>query len=203
MSLTTKPRPSARHWVISLKEVSKLNLGTDDPSKPLLALIIDRLSSGSAPRAATTGIEGTSMTSNPKLAKDKESIDAAISDLRKPDDRSKDLIQQAKEAPTFGQAGSGQQAAGRDFQPMTKDIPKDSLKDSDKLIKADPKKAVSNMMAAKKETDLPASAPTSDKQKKETSEDSLPGKKFQNIPDDAMKKHKAGAFLEKEDGRPA
>lgn len=86
---------------------------------------------------------------------------------------------------------------------MTKDIPKASLIESDKQIKADPKKAVSNMMGAKKETDLPVSAPTTDKQKKETSEDSLPGKKFQNLPDDAMKKNKGSAFLEKEDGRPS
>lgn len=181
--------------------MSKLHLGSDDPSKPLLAVIIDRLSSGAAPKAATIGIEGTGVTANQKLAKDKESIDAAISDIKKTEDRSKDLIQQAKEAPTLGQAGGSAPSFGKDAL-AGKETSKDSLKDSDKLLKAapvvDPKKEVPKMMGAKKETDLPVqTSQQPDKKKQEKSDDSLPGKKFQNIPDDAMKKKQV---VEKDDG---
>lgn len=181
--------------------MSKLNLGQDDTSKPLLALIIDRLASGSAPRAATTGIEGTNLSANARLAKEKESIEAAISDLRKPDDRSKDLIQQAKESPAPVQQSSSLQAAQREAQ-AAKEAPKEALKESDKQLKAaaEAKKEAPKMMGAKKETETSVGGSLSDKQRKnEKSDDSLPGKKFQNIPDDAMKKHKAAAF-DKEDG---
>lgn len=176
-------------------------MGQDDPSKPLLALIIDRLSSGSAPKAATTGIEGTNLSSNARLAKEKESIEAAISDLRKPDDRSKDLIQQAKESPAPAQQGSSIQAAQKEVQ-AAKETAKEALKESDKQLKAaaEAKKEAPKMMGAKKETETSIGGSLSDKQRKnEKSEDSLPGKKFQNIPDDAMKKNKAAAF-DKEDG---
>ena len=197
---TTNPRPNVKPWVSSFDSVSKLHLGADDPSKPLLAVIIDRLSSGAAPKAATIGIEGTSVTANAKLAKDKESIDAAISDIKKTEDRSKDLIQQAKEAPTLGQTGGSAPSFGKDAI-AGKETSKDSLKDSDKLLKAqaaDPKKEVPKMMGAKKETDLPVqTSQQPDKKKQEISDDSLPGKKFQNIPDDAMKKKQV---VEKDDG---
>lgn len=174
-------------------------MGQDDPSKPLLALIIDRLASGSAPRAAITGIEGTNLGANTRLAREKESIEAAISDLRKPDDRSKDLIQKTKESPA--QQGNSIQAVQREIQ-AARETPKDALKDSDKMLKAaaEAKKDAAKMMGAKKETETSIGGSLSDKQRKnEKSEDSLPGKKFQNIPDDAMKKNRAAGF-DKEDG---
>lgn len=176
--------------VASPHPVSKLNLGSDDPSKPLLAVIIDRLSSGAAPKAASIGIEGTGTTSNARLAKDREAIDSAISDLKKPEDRSKDLIQQAKESPSLSQQAAGH-ALGREQ-------PKESSKDSEKQLKAaDTKKEAPKMMGAKKETE--GSAGQDEKKKTEKSEDSLPGRKFQNIPEDAMKK-KAGV-VDRDDGR--
>lgn len=111
------------------------------------------------------------------------------------------MIQQAKDASHISQPSSSGNAV------VNRDQPKDFLKDSDKQLNkaavADNKKEVPKMMAAKKESEISSiSAPQNDKQKKnEKSDDSLPGKKFQNIPDDAMKKQKLGGFADREEGR--
>lgn len=154
----------------------------DDPSKPLLAVIIDRLSSASAPKAASSGLEGTS-TSHPaqnKITKDREEIDAAINDLKRPEDRSRDLMQQARETPTLSQT----------------QLSKSALPDP-KTTAPEVKKDAAKMMGAKKETEPVHHQP--EKKKPDLSDDSLPGRKFQNIPEDAMKKNKLAA-ADKDDG---
>lgn len=161
-------------------------MGSDDPTKPLLAVIIDQLSSGSPSKAASVGIEGTGKPAVSKIVKDREAIEAAIGDLKKTEDRSRDLIQQAKEAPAVREPTAAQIFA-KEIQAAKE---KDALKESDKQLKA-----------AKKEAEPPASVSQAEKAKKEKSEDSQLGRKFQNIPEDAMKKQKG--VPDRDDGRPA
>ena len=172
-------------------------MGSDDPTKPLLAVIIDQLSSGSPSKAASVGIEGTGKPAVSKIVKDREAIEAAIGDLKKTEDRSRDLIQQAKEAPAVREPTAAQIFA-KEIQAAKE---KDALKESDKQLKAAEKKEVPKMQAAKKEAEPPASVSQAEKAKKEKSEDSQLGRKFQNIPEDAMKKQKG--VPDRDDGRPA
>lgn len=182
--------------------MSKLNLGPDDPSKPLLALIIDRLSSASPPKAAGSlqgekyqpGQDKVPTVTSGKITKDKESIEASLNEIKKPEEKSKELSQPAREAPSLNQHShsgfGGQKESAKD---SAKDI---FSRDSDKQLNKAPssidaKKEIPKMMAAKKESDIaPLSAPKDEKSKRnEKSEDSLPSKRFQHVvPEDAMKK---------------
>jgi hypothetical protein len=166
--------------------VRKLNLGPDDPSKPLLTLIIDRLTSGSLGstgnqiQAQTPSVEEPKAT---KITKEKESIDSSLHDLKKQQDKSKDFIQQAKEAPTLNM-GSHQAHTKEKETTGTKDSAKDVF--GREIFEA--KHDSAKLVGAKKESEPHLSQPSKEDNKKSDKNVEIPGKKFQSVPDDAMKK---------------
>lgn len=162
--------------------INKLNLGPADPSKPLLAVIIEKLSSGAAPRSGASGpITDNSAT----LQKEKEGIEASIKDLRKPAEI-KELSGPAKQSPSLDKPATttaGAPPARPKFEPLA-EIP--------------PRKETNKMMGAKKESDELSDKPVSSKAQEQFQQADLFGKKSpapvtpvtQNnpLPDDAMKK---------------
>ena len=57
-----------------------MNLGSIDPSKPLLAAIIEKLSSGAAPKATGAATVSDKIKG---IEKDKEAIDSSLNDVKK------------------------------------------------------------------------------------------------------------------------
>lgn len=116
--------------------------------------------------------------------------------MKKQDDRSKDLIQQAKEAPILSHPSSSGQPATKESQPV-REAPKESLKESDKQLNKpaaiDPKKEIPKMMGAKKETEAaPATLLQEDPSKKGW-------KKFQGTSEEGNSKNR-DAINDKDDG---
>lgn len=158
----------------------KLNLGQDDPSKPLLTLIIERLVSGSLGSGGSQVQPQKPSVEEPKsikVTKEKESIESSLNDLKKQSDKSKEFIQQAKETPSLTLSNQQKEKETSEPKEPSKEFA-DIKHDSGKFV------------AAKKEAEpSPIQSQTKDDKKKhEKSEDSLPGKKFQTVPDDAMKR---------------
>lgn len=155
--------------------VRKLNLGPDDPSKPLLTLIIERLTSGafgaSSNNQAQAQKPSVEEPKASKITKEKESIESSLNDIKKTQERSKDSLLQAKETPTLAQAS----------------VPAPQKEAVNTKLTGEPKHDSGKFVGAKKEVDpLPTQPLPKDDKKK--SDDNIPGKKFQTVPDDAMKK---------------
>lgn len=161
--------------------VSKLNLGQADPSKPLLAVIIERLSTGAVPRAGGSGsIPDNSAT----LQKEKEGIEASIKDLRKPAEI-KENSGPTKQSPTLDKPAAN-----------TTSVPAARPK-IEPLPEIPPRKETNKMMGAKKESDEFSDKPVSSKTLEQQQPADIFGKKNPaqqgtpagaNLPDDAMKK---------------
>ena len=131
--------------------VSKLNLGQDDPSKPLLALIIERLCTGAFGQASNKQVSQTQggASSSGKILHDKEAIESSLNDLKKPQEKSKEFIQQAKETPSLSLASNS--------QPKEKETSAKDIFASDKQLNKhvnETRQDSSKMLGAKKETDV-------------------------------------------------
>lgn len=124
--------------------VSKLGISPADPSKPLLAVIIERLCSGIVPKPAAS----SAVTEKPKIAeKEKEAIDSSLSDLKK--------FGEPKEVPPAqvkSQLSLNSDKPSKETAPAPAPAPKAKME----LPEIPPRKEAPKMMGAKKESEEPA-----------------------------------------------
>ena len=166
--------------------VSKLNLGQDDPSKPLLALIIERLCTGAFGQASNKQVAQTQggASSSGKILHDKEAIESSLNDLKKPQEKSKEFIQQAKETPSLSLASNS--------QPKEKETSAKDIFASDKQLNKhanETRQDSSKMLGGKKQVDV-SPGQSRDNLTEKSSESQSRGK-FQSMPQDSLKKKQA------------